>query len=192
LDFAQGLQSVEPVDVYILEYPGFGPRPGSPSQRSLFQAAADAMDLLKKEGPVYLMGESLGTGVAAYIAGTYPELVRGVLLIAPYNNLSGVAQYHMPIFPVKWMLWDRFASETYLKNYHGPVGILLAGQDKVVPIRFGRKLYDGYQGPKRVWESPQAGHEDLLDHPENWWRELVEFWKQNPARPVSSQPQNPD
>lgn len=105
---ANGLQSVEPMDIYILEYPGFGARPGSPSQQSLFQAASEAMDFLKAKGPVYLMGESLGTGVAAYLAGTYPELIRGVLLIAPYDNLTDVAQYHMPIFPVKWMLWGSF------------------------------------------------------------------------------------
>jgi uncharacterized protein len=183
LDIAAALLSVEPMDIYILEYPGFGARTGSPSQQSLFQAATEAMDLLKKEGPIYLMGESLGTGVAAYLAGTYPQFIRGVLLIAPYNNLTDVAQYHMPIFPVRWMLWDRFSSETYLENYHGPVGILVAGQDVVVPIQLGRKLYEGYHGPKRLWESPQAGHGDLLNRQERWWQELVTFWKQNPARP---------
>lgn len=181
VDIARGLQSVEPWDVYILEYPGFGARPGSPNEQSLFQAAAEAIDLLKKEGPIYVMGESLGTGVASYLAGTYPQIIKGVLLIAPYNNLTDVAQYHMPIFPVKWMLRDRFPSATYLENYHGPIGILVAGQDVVVPIQFGRKLYEGYQGPKRIWESPQAGHGDLLNRRESWWHELVSFWKQNLA-----------
>ena len=191
LDIANALQSVEPMDVYVLEYPGYGARPGSPSQQSLFQAASEAMDFLKKEGPVYLMGESLGTGVAAYLAGTYPQFIRGVLLIAPYNNLTDVAQYHMPIFPVKWMLWDRFSSAAYLENYHGPIGILVAGQDVVVPMQLGRKLYEGYQGPKRIWESPRAGHGDLLNRRESWWQELVLFWEQNPALPDLSPAQKP-
>lgn len=181
VDLANGLEGVGPTDVYILEYPGYGARPGSPSEQSLFRAADEAMDLLKKGGPICVIGESLGTGVACYIAGTYPKSVEGVLLIAPYNNLSAVGQYQMRIFPVRLLLRDRFTSDTYLGNYHGPIAALVGGQDVVVPMRFGRKLYDGYHGPKRIWESPQAGHDDLLNRPESWWKELVAFWKENSA-----------
>jgi uncharacterized protein len=179
LDYAEELKKIGPWDVYILEYPGYGPRPGKPTQTSLFAAADEAIALLESNGPIYLMGESLGTGVACYLAGSHPKSVRGMLLIAPYNNLTDVAGYQFPILPVKWFLLDRYPSETYLKNYNGPVAIVLAGQDRVIPQRFGRKLYDGYPGPKRVWEVPQAGHNDLMDQPAAWWRELDEFWKQN-------------
>jgi len=179
LDYADQLQLLETVDVYILEYPGYGAREGSPSQESFFRAASEAFDLLKKDGPAAIMGESLGTGVAAYLAGTYPESVQAMLLIAPYDSLTSVAKTHMPIFPVGLLLRDRFPSSTYLKNYHGPIGMLVAGQDTVVPNRFGHRLYDGYQGPKKFWELPSAGHNDLVDQPDTWWRELLAFWKAN-------------
>jgi len=64
-------------------------------------------------GPVYLLGESLGTGVAAHLAGTYPTNVAGVLLIAPYNRSPTWRNIHMPIVPVRWLLRDRFPSEEY-------------------------------------------------------------------------------
>ena len=179
LDYADELKKIAPWDVYILEYPGYGPRPGKPTQKSLFAAADEAIGLLKGNGPIYLMGESLGTGVACYLAGSHPKSVRGVLLIAPYNNLTDVACYQLPILPVRWFLLDRYPSETYLKSYSGPVAVILAGQDTVIPPRFGRRLYDGYHGPKRLWEVPQAGHNDLMDEPDAWWRELCDFWKQN-------------
>src|SRR2546421_459360 len=35
-DYAAYINDAEPCDVYILEYPGYGPRAGSPSQESLF------------------------------------------------------------------------------------------------------------------------------------------------------------
>src|SRR5262249_6104079 len=126
-DYADSLNQLEPCDIYILEYPGYGPRPGSPSQQSLFRAADDALRLLEKDGPVHVVGESLGTGVAAHLAGAYPKTVSALLLIAPYHNLADVAQSHMPILPAKYMLLDRFASAEYLRNYHGPLAILLAG-----------------------------------------------------------------
>jgi pimeloyl-ACP methyl ester carboxylesterase len=168
-------------DVYILEYPGYGPRPGSPSQESLFGAADKALERISGDGPVYILGESLGTGVASYLAGAHPRNVAALLLIAPYHNLGDVAQHHMSIFPARWMLWDRFASGDNLKNYHGPVAVLLDGLDTVVPNRFGRRLYDGYSGPKRVWEVPSGAHGALPEHADNWWREVVEFWNKRGA-----------
>jgi pimeloyl-ACP methyl ester carboxylesterase len=180
VDYAGGLKGAEECDIYLLEYPGYGARFGSPSQESLFQAADEAMTLLGKDGPVYLVGESLGTGVAAYLAGTHPQSVAGVLLAAPYHNMTDVAQHHMRIFPVSWLLWDKFPSATYLRNYHGRVAVLLAGQDMVIPNRFGRRLYEAYAGPKQLWEVPGASHNDLPDEPPEWWRELISFWKANP------------
>jgi pimeloyl-ACP methyl ester carboxylesterase len=182
LSYADGLKALGPLDVYILEYPGYGPRDGSPSQTSLFQAAAEALELLKKDGPVYLMGESLGTGVASYLAGTFPEAVRSLLLIAPYHNMGEVAQHHFPILPVKWLLLDKFPSATYLQNYHGPLAVLLAGNDEVIPKQFGQRLFDAYPGPKKVWEVSAAGHNDLIEQPAAWWRELAGFWKENEAK----------
>ena len=179
LGYANTLTNFEPMDVYILEYPGFGARPGSPSQQSFFAAASEAVELLKDKGPLHIMGESLGTGVAAYIAGTYPDTIRGMLLAAPYDNFTEVAQQHMPIFPVNWMLWDRFPSESYLTNYHGPVAMLFAGEDAIVPNRFGHQLYDAYQGPKIFWEIPGVGHNDLLDQPAAWWSDVAAFWRTN-------------
>jgi hypothetical protein len=174
--YADAIQSVAAFDVFILEYPGYADRPGSPSQASLFRAADEAFQLLPTNGPVYLVGESLGTGVAAHLAGTHPDKVAGVLLISPYNRLTSVAQYHMPILPVGLLLVDRFPSEDYLRNYHGPVGMTVDGRDRVIPEKFGRRLYDGYAGPKRLWEFPDGEHASILEPPENFWKEVVEFW----------------
>ena len=176
-DYAGYINQAEPCDVYILEYPGYGPRPGSPTQQSLIRVADEAMALLEKEGSVYVIGESLGTGVAAYIAGTYPTNVTALLLIAPYHNLGDVAQSHIPIFPARYMLLDKFPSAEYLRNYHGRLAVLLAGQDEVVPNKFGKKLFEAYSGPKKVWEIPRAGHNDLPNVPVTWWIELIAFWK---------------
>ena len=142
------------------------------------------MAALEKDGPFYVIGESLGTGLAAYLAGAHPKVIAALLLVAPYNDLGDVAQAHMPLFPAKWMLRDRFESSRYLREYHGPVAVLLAGRDEVVPNRFGRKLYDEYSGPKKVWEVARATHNDLPAQPQEWWRELIVFWtgKPQPAR----------
>jgi pimeloyl-ACP methyl ester carboxylesterase len=178
LDFAEPLRQSAAMDVFILEYPGYGDRPGSPSESALFGAAEEAFQALPRTAPIYLVGESLGTGVAAHLAGRHPE-IAGVLLFAPYNSLVDVAQHHLKIFPASWILRDRFVSEKHFKQYHGPLAIIVGGRDDVVPHKFGRRLFDGYGGPKKLWEAPQAGHNDLHAQSRQYWSEILGFWRNN-------------
>ena len=178
--YADVIQGIAAFDVFIVEYPGYADRPGSPNQKSLFHAANEAFQLLATSKPVYLVGESLGTGVAAYLAGAHPDQVAGVVLLAPYNRLADAAQYHYPILPAHLLLVDRFPSEDYLRHYHGPVAVLVAGEDQVVPEKFGRRLYDGYAGPKRLWEFPQGDHGTVMSQPPEVWKQIITFLQANP------------
>ena len=92
-----------------------------------------------------------------------------------YNRLTDAAQFHYPVLPVGLLLLDRFPSEDYLKNYQGPVGILVGGRDEVVPERLGRRLYDGYTGPKHLWEFPDDGHGDLFDRLPDVWSQFIDL-----------------
>lgn len=175
--YADGIQSVAALDVFILEYPGYADRPGSPSQSSLFRAAGEGLEMLPTNKPIYLVGESLGSGVAAYLAGTHPGKVAGMVLISPYNRLADLAQFHMPIFPVQLLLVDRFPSEDYLRNYHGPIGMVVDGHDTVIPEKFGLRLYNGYAGRKRLWDFPTGEHSAIAEPPAKFWKEVVEFWQ---------------
>jgi pimeloyl-ACP methyl ester carboxylesterase len=177
--YADAIQQAALLDVYIVEYPGFENRPGSPTERNLDRAADEALQLLATNRPIYLVGESLGTGVATYLAGKHPDAISGVVLLAPYNNLAAVGQAHMVILPVGLLLVDRFPSEKYLRAYHGPVAMLVGGQDNVVPERFGRRLYDAYDGPKHLWEFPEGNHGTVMLQPPKVWRQIIEFWQAN-------------
>ena len=179
--YADAIQQAAPLDVFFVEYPGFENRSGSPTERSLDRAAAEALQLLATNRPIYLAGESLGTGVATYLAGKYPNEVAGVVLLAPYNKLAPVAQSHMVILPVALLLVDRFPSEKYLRTYHGPVAMLVGGRDNVIPERFGRRLYDAYNGPKRLWEFPEGNHGTVMLQPPEVWKQIIDFWQSNPS-----------
>ena len=180
--FVEGFQSPNTVgtwDVYILEYPGYGSRPGDPGEEVLISAAADAVERLLTEDssrPVYVVGESLGTGVASQIAAAYPEAVPAILLITPFTSIVDVGAARFPRFLVRAILKDRYDSVNALSRYDGRVGFLLAGEDSVVPTELGRRLYEGYNGQKRLWIQESAGHNNLDYSPSlPWWRELTAF-----------------
>lgn len=180
--FVEGFQSSNTLgtwEVYILEYPGFGSRPGDPSEEVLVSAAADGVERLLAEDssrPVYIVGESLGTGVASQVAAAYPEAVPAILLITPFTSIVDVGAARFPGFLVRAILEDRYDNEAALSRYDGRVGFLLAGEDSVVPTELGRRLYKGYDGPKRLWIQESAGHNNLDYSPQSpWWRELTAF-----------------
>ena len=162
-----------------VEYPGYADRTGAPTEKSLEIAAAEALQSLGTNSPIYLLGESLGTGVATWLAGAHADRVAGVVLLAPFNSLTDVAQAHMPILPVHLILVDRFPSEKYLHTYHGPMAVLVGGEDQVVPEKFGRCLYDRYDGPKRLWEFPNLNHGTVMDQPQAVWGQIFAFLRAN-------------
>jgi pimeloyl-ACP methyl ester carboxylesterase len=173
--FADSIQQTGAFDVFILEYPGYENRTGSPSEQSIYAAADEALRLLPTNHATYVVGESLGTGVAAYLAGKHPNDIAGAVLFAPYNSLVSVGQAHMPIFPVGLILRDRYPAEKHLRAYHGPVAMLTGGQDNVVPQKFGRRLYDSYAGPKRLWEFPERDHGTVMIQPPETWKQIFDF-----------------
>jgi pimeloyl-ACP methyl ester carboxylesterase len=165
------------VDVYLLEYPGYGGRGGSPSERSLYQAAEAALGLMRSDMRTFLVGESLGTGVAAYLAGRFPDRVQGVVLLAPYTSVVDVGQAQYPFLPVRWLLRDRFDSQKHLASYRGPIAVIVVLDDTIVPEHLGRSLYEGYTGPKRLWEVSVGGHGAVQSLPLSTWQEIVGFWE---------------
>lgn len=147
----------------LLEYPGYGPREGERSEASLVADARAALHQLKAESnaPVILLGESLGSGVAAQVAAAEPRLVAGLLLATPFARMTEVAARHYPYLPMKLILRDRWDSLGAIRGYRGPVALVIAGQDEVVGAEQGRRLAQGCPGPIRIWEVPRATHNSL-------------------------------
>jgi len=123
----------------------------------------------------------LGSGPACYLAGKYGAKVKGVFLVAPYNNMAAAASAHLPLFPVKWMLKDKYPSDQWLKDYHGPLAVMLGGKDEIIPSELGRRLFDGYGGPKKLWFEPAATHDDLHAGAPAAANVVMAFWNNGEA-----------
>lgn len=163
------------VSVYIFEYPGYGFRDGSPGEEAFREAAAKAHAALQNAyDSVYLLGESIGGGVATWLAGE--KGADGVLLITPFNRLSAVASAHYPWLPVRWLLRDRYRNDEHLQNFDGPVAFVVAGQDAIIPSRLARKLYESHGGPKLWRLQESADHNTIYFGPgAGFWEEVIEF-----------------
>lgn len=178
------LAALPPPDwqVLLFEYPGYGSRPGSPSEAAIRSASLAALDSLTgpETPPLYLAGESLGSGVASWLASQRPQSVSGMVLITPMTRLADVGARHYPFLPVHLFLTERYDSVAALRSYQGPVAFVTAGQDEIVPVDLGRELHRGYSGPKRLWEQPEAGH-NTLHFGRSWWAPVFQFLASAPG-----------
>ena len=179
---ARPIHGAAALDVFVLEYPGYGARTGAPGLPGFLSAAEVAFASLPTNLPVYLVAESIGSGVAAHLAKMHGERVAGLIFFAPYDDLAHVGQKQMPFLPVKLLLRDRFRPAEWLKDYRGPTKIVLAEADTIIPMKFGRKLYDGYAGPKIVEVIAGAGHNDIAAQEIGWWRAVFAFWQKERQR----------
>jgi uncharacterized protein len=176
---AQPIHEAANADVFVLEYPGYGAREGSPSKKSLDAAAEQAFRLLPPKAPKYIVSESIGTGVACDLAKEHPKEIAGMALIAPYHNLASVAQHKIWFLPTYFLLSDRFNPKKSLKDYHGPVKFVVAGSDEIIGPASGIRLFKSYAGPKDLQLVAGAHHNEVAAEPPDWWKNVFSFWKEN-------------
>ena len=149
--------------LYVLEYPGYGARAGSPSRAAFNQAAAEAYQLLRARNPhtpVCVLSESIGSGPACELTQLSPPPDK-LVLVVPFDTLASVAAEHFPFLPVRLLLHDNWNNVAALSHYAGPVDIYGAKADRVVPIRHARAL--AQQVPQAKFIEFEGGHNDWAD-----------------------------
>jgi pimeloyl-ACP methyl ester carboxylesterase len=164
--------------VIVGEYPGYGAREGIPSEAELIRDGIATAKRAWREfkDPLYLCGESLGSGVVAGIVASKQVPVKGLLLITPFDSMANVAQHHYWFFFAKWLLKDKYDTLRKLKDFNGSTAVILAGRDEVIPNRSTMALYDALSGRKRLWRFDQAGHNTLpLAAWNPGWQEAMQF-----------------
>jgi pimeloyl-ACP methyl ester carboxylesterase len=146
--------------LYVLEYPGYGAREGSPSLGSMNRAASEAYQLLRSRNPstpVCVLGESIGSGPACALA-RETNAPDKIVLVVPFDSLANVASGHFPFLPVRLMLHDAWDNVESLRHYRGPVQIFGAIDDVIIPIKHARAL--ARHVPTAQFTAITGGHND--------------------------------
>jgi pimeloyl-ACP methyl ester carboxylesterase len=161
----------------LINYRGYGGSEGRPSEQALCADAEVVLGALARRPDVdaariVLVGRSLGTGVATYVAARRP--VRGVVLISPYDSMVALAGHHYPFLPVRLLLRHRFDSIERAPGIRAPLLAIAAERDEIIPSERSRRLYDAWGGPKRWVVIPEANHNDLGPQ-RSVWQPILAF-----------------
>ena len=144
--------------VLLFEYPGYGRRPGRPSQTSIQRAVLDAWAWATRDpridgARIVVHGRSLGGAAAAYLAGERP--VAGLILESSFTSVRPLAaKYLVP----PWLVRDPFDNLRALQSYKGPLLVLHGSADDLAPDEHGRLLSAAVEGTE-FHELP-CGHND--------------------------------
>lgn len=152
--------------LYLINYRGYGGSTGSPTETNLYRDAVHVFDhLTERHQQVSVIGRSLGSGVATYLASVRP--VKKLALVTPFDSIASVARTHYPIFPVSPLVRDRFDSAARALEIAAPVLVIIAEHDEIIPRKHADQLIRAFQDkPVTKVLVPEAGHNTLDAYPE--------------------------
>jgi pimeloyl-ACP methyl ester carboxylesterase len=164
--------------VFLYEYPGYGGRPGRPSEAAIVPDAQTLIRSLDRAGygPIYVWGESLGSGVAAAVCADATLPVHGLTLIAPWDNIANVGLSIYPYLPVRLLMIDKYDSVANLEHFLHPICLIRNEKDEVIPPPLTLNLYAHLPEPKKMILQLGCGHNDWPSSPDlSWWDDALNF-----------------
>ncbi len=158
------------VEVWGMNYPGFGGSTGPARLAKMGPAALTTFDELQKAAsnrPIVVYGASLGTTTALHIAAN--RKIAGLILHNPVAMrqiiLRQFGWWNLWLFagPMAQKVPRELDSIANARTSRGPVIFLLAEQDEVIAPRFQRLVVESYAGEKRIIPLAGAHHNDPIE-----------------------------
>lgn len=170
-DFARTLPGQS---VYLVNYRGYGGSSGEPTQQNLFADALHVFDrVAARHASVSLIGRSLGSGIAIHVASERP--VARMVLATPHDSAVALAQRMYPVYPIAWMLKDRYQSVRYAPQVAAPTLILMGGQDSIIPRDHSVRLAEAFPvATVTLVTIDEAGHNGIPGY-RQYWSEIGRF-----------------
>ena len=159
-----------------INYRGFGQSDGEPSERWLRDDALRVVDEAARRlhiapEDICIMGRSLGTHMAAYVAAMRP--IRRLILITPFDSALNVARGRYPIFPVRAMMRHPFDTLSFAPLIAAPTLFLLAEKDWIVPFKYSENLIRHWRAPSTTLNLPDSTHNQMQTP--TYWRAIAHF-----------------
>ncbi|MGR5519996.1 alpha/beta hydrolase [Vibrio sp. PNB22_4_2] len=151
--------------IYLIPYRGYGNNLGTPTEKALYSDAVQIFESVKTQhDSISLLGRSLGSGVATYVAANHQ--VDKLILVTPFDSIENVAKDIYWMLPVSWMLKDKYRSLDRAKDITAQTYIFIAEEDRVITrarteqliAEFGNQLAE-------VFVITGAGHNTISNFP---------------------------
>lgn len=152
-------------NIVLFEYPGYGGDGSTPGEKIILEKALELVTHIqggaKDNLPIYLLGESLGTGVATWVS--TQKQVSGLILISAYTAIVDVARHHYPWLPVRYLLKHQFQASVWAGRTRTPAILFHGIDDDIIPVEFARRQVKNFNSKAVLFEIDHCGHNDIVD-----------------------------
>ncbi len=156
------VKSLEEFDIVAFNYRGFVNSEGKPSEKTLFSDALKIYDKFANNKEVILIGRSLGTGVASFLASK--RRIKGLILVTPYDSIVSMAKKMYPYFPIEILSKHKFESVKYMLHVNSKVGLIEVKDDEMIPKYHFDKLRANVKNLALHVELKNTTHGEVLTH----------------------------
>ncbi|MGD9689242.1 MAG: alpha/beta hydrolase [Phycisphaerales bacterium] len=146
--------------VLLVEYPGYGRAPGSPSEAAIVSKALALIQPVARRpdidpARIVYFGRSLGGGAACAVAVQRPP--AAIVLLSTFTSVASFAGgFGLPEAIVR----HPFRNDRALAEFSGPVLLMHGGLDDIIPPAHSRALLRVARSAE-LWEEAVAGHNDF-------------------------------
>ena len=156
------------LSVLLVDYRGYGKSsPVFPNETRVYEDAEAAWDYLTQKRQItpeniFVYGHSLGGAIAIELASRHPE-IAGLITEGTFTSILEMAKLGkvLQIFPLDWIVTQRFDSASKVKSLQTPILILHGSDDRTIPVEMAAELMAIATEPKQLAIIPQAGHDNL-------------------------------
>jgi hypothetical protein len=149
------------LDVFLVDYRGYGRSTGTPSEKGLYEDGETvhraAVERGFAPGRVVLFGESLGCAVAIELA--LRRNCRALILETPFLSVPAMAKAVYPFLP-RFLVRTRYDNEAKIASVAAPKLIVQAERDGIVPPSHAPRLMELAPEPKEFYSIRGATHND--------------------------------
>jgi len=161
--------------VLLFDYRGYGTSGGNPSEAGTYRDAESAWQHLTevrkvKARDIVIVGESLGGGVATWLAVKYPP--RAVILASTFTSVPDLGAQVYPWLPVRLLARIEYANLDRIRQIEVPVMIAHSRGDDIIPFAHGEALFAAAREPKQMLVM-SGGHNDGFIYARDEWSAAV-------------------
>lgn len=151
------------LNIFIIDYRGYGKSEGIPSENGFYADARAAYDYLLNErrispDGIILYGESIGSAVVVDLAAK--TRVKAMILEGAFSCGRDMAKRIYPFLPA-FLFSDRFDSQGKIKGINAAKLFIHSKVDEIVPLGLARRLYNLACPPKQFAEI-NGSHNDAF------------------------------
>lgn len=168
-----------PVNILIVDYPGYGRSSGTPHENTVIAAAGKTVEWVGENYPaakIILCGWSLGAAVAILTTTKYSQKIDALIAMSSWRSLEDVAKDHYPDWLVSWLLKESYASQAVATQIKCKTLLIHGKRDSIIPVSHSLNLAPQIPFLWKLLLVENAGHNDLLSYPEVWTN-IEEFIK---------------